>query len=91
MKRVLSVSLAFIVATCVGALAQKPVERAGDVSKTATITAINHSTRVVTLKDDQGHLEDILCGPDFKQAVEKCGLTGMIFTKVDPDDQFGMV
>ena len=34
---------------------------------------------------------DILCGPDFKQAVEKSGLTGMIFTKVDPDDQFGMV
>jgi Cu/Ag efflux protein CusF len=73
MKRVLSVSLAFIVATCVGAmaaLAQKPVERAGDVSKTATITAINHSTRVVTLKDDQGHVEDILCGPEVKRFDE---------------------
>jgi len=70
MKRVLSVSLAFIVATCVGALAQKPVERAGDISKTATITAINHSTRVVTLKDDQGHLEDILCGPEIKRFDE---------------------
>jgi Cu/Ag efflux protein CusF len=70
MKRVLSVSLAFIVATCISAmaaLAQKSVEHAGDVSKTATITAINHSTRVVTLKDDQGHMEDILCGPEVKR------------------------
>ena len=70
MKRVLSVSL-FIVATCVGVMtAQKPVERAGDISKTATITAINHSTRVVTLKDDQGHVEDILCGPEVKRFDE---------------------
>jgi Cu/Ag efflux protein CusF len=73
MRRVLSVSLVFIVAICAGALtafAQKPVERAGNVSKTATITAINHSTRVVTLKDDQGHVEDIVCGPEIKRFNE---------------------
>ena len=73
MKRVISVSLVFIVATCVGAmsaLAQKPIERAGDISKTATITAINHSTRIVTLKDDLGHVEDILCGPEVKRFDE---------------------
>jgi hypothetical protein len=34
---------------------------------------------------------DILCGPDFKQAVERSGLTGLTFSKVDPDDEFGMV
>ena len=73
MRRVLSVSLVFIVALCAGALtafAQKPVERAGNVSKTATITAINHSTRVVTLKDEQGHVEDIVCGPEIKRFDE---------------------
>lgn len=73
MRRVLSVSLVFIVAICVGALtafAQKPVERSGNVSKTATITAINHSTRVVTLKDDQSHVEDIVCGPEIKRFNE---------------------
>ena len=73
MKRVSSISLAFIVAMCVGAMAapaQKTVERAGDISKTATITAINHSTRVVKVKDDQGHVEDILCGPEIKRFDE---------------------
>src|SRR5262245_66175351 len=73
MKRVLNVLLLSIVATCVAAavaFAQKSVERAGNVSKTATITAINHSTRVVTLKDDQGHVEDIVCGPEIKRFNE---------------------
>jgi hypothetical protein len=34
---------------------------------------------------------DILCGPDFKQAIERSGLSGLTFTRVDPDDQYGMV
>ncbi len=33
----------------------------------------------------------ILCGPGFKEAVERSGLTGLEFRKVDPDDEFGMV
>jgi hypothetical protein len=34
---------------------------------------------------------DILCGPDFKRAVERSGLTGLTFSRVDPNDEFGMV
>ena len=73
MKRVMSILLVSIVvvglATMVG-FAQKPVEKAGNVSKTATITAINHAARVVTLKDDKGNLEDVLCGPEIKRFDE---------------------
>jgi len=52
------------------ASAQGTVARAGNVSKTATITAINPSTRVVTLKDEKGHVEDVQCGPDIKRFNE---------------------
>ena len=34
---------------------------------------------------------DILCGPDFREAVERSGLRGLSFTRVDPDDKFAMV
>ena len=39
------------------ASAQGTVARSGNVSKSATITAINQSTRVVTLKDEKGNVE----------------------------------
>ena len=73
MKRLVSRSLMFIVVAYLGiaiASAQQPVERAGSVSKTATITAIDHTNRVVTLKDDKGNVEDIACGPDVKRFDE---------------------
>jgi len=73
MKRLLRLCLLFTIAMgpgAVAALAQKPIERAGDISKTATIQAINHTTRVVTLKDDQGRVEDVLCGPEVKRFNE---------------------
>ena len=63
-KRVnIHVLLAMFYACSVIASAQGTVARAGSLSKSATITAINHTKRVVTLKDAQGHVEDILCGP----------------------------
>jgi hypothetical protein len=34
---------------------------------------------------------DILCGPAFKEAVEKSGLKGLSFRKVAPDDEYSMV
>jgi Cu/Ag efflux protein CusF len=52
------------------ASAQGTVARAGNVSKSATITAINKSTRVVTLKDAQGNVEDIVCGPEITRFNE---------------------
>lgn len=40
----------------------------GDVvSETFTIEAIDHSSRVVTLKDKDGNTEDILCGPEVQR------------------------
>jgi Cu/Ag efflux protein CusF len=73
MKRRVSPFLMFIVVACLGvaiASAQQPIEQAGNVSKTATITAIDHTNRVVTLKDDQGNVEDITCGPEVKRFDE---------------------
>ncbi|HMF97100.1 MAG TPA: hypothetical protein VKE96_22535 [Vicinamibacterales bacterium] len=52
------------------ASAQGTVARAGNVSKSATIAAINHSTRVVTLKDAEGNVEDVLCGPEITRFNE---------------------
>jgi len=73
MQRLVRPFLMFIVIACLGvvtAAAQQAVEQAGNVSKTATITAIDHTNRVVTLKDDKGNVEDIACGPDVKRFDE---------------------
>jgi Cu/Ag efflux protein CusF len=73
MDRVMRMCLVSIVAACLvatSAFAQKPIERAGNISKTATITAINHTARIVTLKDSQGNVEDVVCGADIKRFDE---------------------
>jgi hypothetical protein len=44
--------------------AWQKAERAGNVSKTATIVAIDHTKRVTTLKDAEGNVEDFQ--PDRK-------------------------
>jgi Cu/Ag efflux protein CusF len=46
------------------AYAQKPVNLAQVVSETFTIEAIDHSARIVTLKDKDGFVEDVICGPE---------------------------
>jgi Cu/Ag efflux protein CusF len=46
---------------------QKTVSAAAVVSETFTIEAINHSSRIVTLKDKEGFLEDVLAGPEVKR------------------------
>jgi hypothetical protein len=73
MQRLVRPFLMFIVIACLGvvtAAAQQAVEQAGNVSKTATITAIDHTNRVVTLKDDKGSVEEIVCGPEVKRFDE---------------------
>src|SRR5262245_4113927 len=50
--------LAMISVAAVVAAAQGTTVKSGNVSKSATITAINQTTRVVTLKDAQGNVED---------------------------------
>jgi Cu/Ag efflux protein CusF len=49
---------------------QQKVEQAGNVSKSATIVAINHTTRTVTLKDAAGNVEDFHGGPEIKRFGE---------------------
>jgi Cu/Ag efflux protein CusF len=73
MNRAILKYLAFITVVCAGtvmASAQKPVEQSGNVSKTAAIMAIDHTTRVVTLKDAKGNVEEFQCGPEIKRFDE---------------------
>jgi Cu/Ag efflux protein CusF len=73
MKKWVGIHLLVVAAFCVAsavAFAQGTVARAGNISKSATITAINHTTRVVTLKDAQGNVEDVMCSPDIKRFDE---------------------
>ena len=51
----------------VGAMAQAPVSVAEVVSETFTIEAIDHASRIVTLKDKDGFTEDVLCGPEVQR------------------------
>lgn len=49
------------------ALAQKPVSLADVVTATFTIEAIDHGARIVTLKDKDGLLEEVVCGPEVQR------------------------
>ena len=49
------------------ALAQKPVSIADSVEATFTIDAIDHSSRIVTLKAADGTYEDVFCGPEVQR------------------------
>jgi ribosomal protein S17 len=47
--------------------AQKPVTVGDMVTETFTIEAIDSSSRIVTLKDKEGNLEDLYCGPEVQR------------------------
>jgi Cu/Ag efflux protein CusF len=49
------------------AAAQKPVSISDAITETFTIEAIDHASRVVTLKDKDGFLEDVVCGPEVQR------------------------
>jgi Cu/Ag efflux protein CusF len=49
------------------ALAQKPAVISDVVSETFTIEAIDHSKRIVTLRDKEGFVEDVVCGPEVQR------------------------
>lgn len=59
-----------LIGLAIAPMAAQKMEASGNVSKTATITAINPTTRVVTLKDAAGNIEDIECGPEIKRFGE---------------------
>lgn len=69
MKRTLAV-LAVLVALPLAALAQKPVTETEAIELTTKIEAIDHSARLVTLKDKDGESETIYCGPEVKRFDE---------------------
>ena len=69
MKKTLAV-LAVLVALPLVALAQKPVTQTDAVEVTAKIEAIDHTSRMVTLKDKDGDLETIYAGPEVKRFDE---------------------
>jgi Copper binding periplasmic protein CusF len=69
MKRTLAV-LAVLVVLPLVAWAQKPVTQTDAVELTAKIEAIDKTSRLVTLKDKEGEVETIYCGPEVKRFDE---------------------
>ena len=48
-------------------LAQQPATRSEEISSSFTIEAIDHTTRVVTLRTKAGLLEEVYCGPEVQR------------------------
>jgi len=69
MKKTLA-ALAVLLALPLVALAQKPVSLTDAVELTTKIDAIDHTSRMVTLKDKAGETETIYCGSKMKQFDE---------------------
>jgi Cu/Ag efflux protein CusF len=69
MKKMLAL-LAVLVALPLVALAQKPVTQTDAVEVTAKIEAIDHTSRLITLKGQDGDLQTILAGPEVKRFDE---------------------
>jgi len=69
MKKTL-IALAVLLAMPLVARAQKPVSVTDAVELTTKIEAIDHTSRMVTLKDKDGETETIYCGPEVKRFDE---------------------
>jgi Cu/Ag efflux protein CusF len=69
MKKTL-VALAVLAALPLVARAQKPGTLTDAVELTTKIEAIDHAKRLVTLKDKDGEMETIYCGPEVKRFDE---------------------
>jgi Cu/Ag efflux protein CusF len=69
MKKTLA-ALAVLAVLPVLAFAQKPVTQTDAVELTTKIEAIDHAKRLVTLKDTDGAMETIYCGPEVKRFDE---------------------
>ena len=69
MKRALAV-LAVLVALPLVVLGQAPVTRTEAIELTTKIEAIDKTARLITLKDEDGEMETIYCGPQVKRFDE---------------------
>jgi hypothetical protein len=68
--------LAALVMVPAAVRAQKPVTIGEAITESFTIEAIDSATRTVTLKDKDGYLEDVVCGPEVQRFNElKVGQT----------------
>lgn len=65
--RALWMAAAAVLVLAAAALAQKPVSMGGEVTATFTITAIDHASRIVTLKGEDGLIDDVYCGPEVQR------------------------
>ena len=68
MRKTLAV-LAVLVALPLAALAQKPVAKSEAVEVTATVESIDHTHRLITLKNSEGEVE-LGVGPEIKRFDE---------------------
>ena len=66
MTRVLLTVIA-AAALAVSASAQAPKSMGAAIEETFTIDAIDHSARIVSLKDKEGNVEDVYCGPEVQR------------------------
>ena len=64
------VALAVLAAMPLVAVAQKPVTQMEGVEITTKIEAIDKTSRKVTLKDKDGDMETVYCGPEVKRFDE---------------------
>jgi Cu/Ag efflux protein CusF len=67
MMRLLFACVAALLFVAAPASAQKPISEGVAIEETFTIDSIDHSARVVTLKDKDGNLEDVYCGPEVQR------------------------
>ena len=70
MKPTIVVAAALCLALAPAATAQKPVTKSKSVSATATIQAIDTTTRSITLRDETGVEDTYVAGPEIKRFDE---------------------
>jgi Cu/Ag efflux protein CusF len=63
-------TLVALLGLAIAPISGQTVQQSGNISKSATIVAIDHTSRTVTLKDAQGHLEDFHAGEEVKRFNE---------------------
>jgi len=69
-RKGMAVAMAVLAALPIVARAQKPVTQTETAELTATIDAIDHDARMVTLKDKDGLSQSLYCGPEVKRFNE---------------------
>jgi Copper binding periplasmic protein CusF len=62
-----AVAVTAVVTTPMPVAAQKPVTQAAAVTETFVIDAIDHTNRLLTLRDEKGEYETLFCGPECQR------------------------